>query len=47
MLKGLPSPEIAALLSMSDKTVRQHLTRVYEKLGVRGRGELFHLLFPV
>ncbi len=46
-LKGLPSPEIAHVLGMSDKTVRQHLSKVYEKLGVAGRGELFHLLFPL
>jgi DNA-binding NarL/FixJ family response regulator len=46
-LKGLSSPEIAHVLAMSDKTVRQHLTRVYEKHGVSGRGELFHLLFPI
>ena len=46
VLKGLSSPEIAHVLGMSDKTVRQHLTRVYEKHGVRGRGELVHLLFP-
>ena len=46
-LKGLSSPEIAQVLSMSDKTVRQHLTRVYEKHGVSGRGELVHLLFPI
>jgi DNA-binding NarL/FixJ family response regulator len=46
-LKGLPSPEIASVLGMSEKTVRQHLSKVYEKLGVSSRGELFHLLFPV
>lgn len=46
-LKGLSSPEIAQVLAMSDKTVRQHLSRVYEKHGVRGRGELVHLLFPI
>jgi len=46
-LKGLSSPEIAQVLSMSDKTVRQHLSRVYEKHGVSGRGELVHLLFPL
>jgi DNA-binding NarL/FixJ family response regulator len=46
-LKGLSSPEIAHVLSMSDKTVRQHLSRVYEKHGVSGRGELVHLLFPI
>ncbi|MBX3221329.1 MAG: response regulator [Labilithrix sp.] len=46
-LKGLSSPEIAQVLSMSDKTVRQHLSRVYEKHGVSGRGELVHLLLPI
>lgn len=46
-LKGLPSPEIADVLAMSEKTVRQHLSKVYEKLGVGSRGELFHLLFPL
>lgn len=46
-LKGLPSPEIAHVLGMSDKTVRQHLSRVYEKHGVSSRGELVHQLFPI
>lgn len=46
-LKGLPSPEIASVLGMSEKTVRQHLSRVYEKHGVASRGELFHLVFPI
>lgn len=46
-LKGLTSPEIAELLAMSDKTVRQHLSRVYDKCGVGSRGELFHFLFPL
>lgn len=46
-LKGLSSPEIAQVLGMSDKTVRQHLSRVYEKYGVSGRGELVHLLLPI
>lgn len=46
-LKGLSSPEIAQVLGMSDKTVRQHLSRVYEKHGVSSRGELVHQLFPI
>lgn len=46
-LKGLSSPEIAQVLAMSDKTVRQHLSKVYEKHGVGSRGELVHLLFPL
>ncbi len=46
-LKGLSSPEIAQVLGLSDKTVRQHLGKVYEKHSVSGRGELVHLLFPI
>lgn len=46
-LKGLSSPEIAQVLAMSDKTVRQHLSRVYEKHGVSSRGELVSVLFPI
>lgn len=46
-LKGLSSPEIADVLTMSEKTVRQHLSRVYEKHGVGGRGELVALLLPI
>lgn len=46
-LKGLSSPEIGQVLGMSEKTVRQHLGRVYEKHGVHGRGELVNLLFPI
>ena len=46
VLKGLTSVEIARLESNSDKTIRQHLTRVYQKLGVSSRAELFHHVFP-
>ncbi|CAN5809032.1 response regulator [soil metagenome] len=46
VLKGLPSAEIATVLGSSDKTVRQHLSRIYEKCGVTSRPELFHYVFP-
>jgi DNA-binding NarL/FixJ family response regulator len=46
VLKGLPSAEIATVLAASDKTVRQHITRIYEKCGVSSRAELFHHVFP-
>jgi len=46
VLKGLPSAEIATVLGSSDKTVRQHLSRIYEKCGVSSRPELFHYVFP-
>jgi DNA-binding CsgD family transcriptional regulator len=34
------NPEVAAYLGLSPKTVEWHLSHVYRKLGVRGRGEL-------
>ena len=46
VLKGLPSAEIAAVLGGSDKTVRQHLSSIYEKCGVTSRPEFFHHVFP-
>jgi DNA-binding CsgD family transcriptional regulator len=37
---GHSNPEIAAVLSISSKTVEANLTRIYRKLGVRGRVDL-------
>jgi DNA-binding CsgD family transcriptional regulator len=37
---GLGNREIAQALFLSTKTVETHLTRAYEKLGIRTRGEL-------
>ncbi|MER6832249.1 AAA family ATPase [Streptosporangium sp. NPDC000563] len=36
--------EIAAKLFVTTSTVEQHLTRIYHKLGVRGRGDLLAIL---
>jgi DNA-binding NarL/FixJ family response regulator len=38
--QGLKNKEIAAQLSISDVTVRHHLTSTFDKLGVRDRFEL-------
>lgn len=46
VLKGLPSAEIATVLGAGDKTVRQHISRIYEKCGVSSRPEFFHYVFP-
>src|SRR5690606_888397 len=46
VLKGLTSLEIARLEQNSDKTVRQHITRIYSKCGVSSRSEFFHYVFP-
>jgi pimeloyl-ACP methyl ester carboxylesterase/DNA-binding CsgD family transcriptional regulator len=35
--RGLDNAEIAALLGMSEKTVRNHVTRVFDKIGVQHR----------
>jgi DNA-binding NarL/FixJ family response regulator len=41
LLQGLSSAEIAALEDNSEKTIRQHLTRIYAKCGISNRAELF------
>ena len=46
VLKGLSSAEIGTMMGNSEKTIKQHLTQVYAKLGVAGRAEFFHLVFP-
>jgi len=46
VLKGLTSAEIGEMMGNSEKTIKQHLTQVYAKLGVAGRAEFFHLVFP-
>jgi DNA-binding CsgD family transcriptional regulator len=40
VLAGESNAEIAVALGMSEKTVKTHLTHVYEKVGVRSRTEL-------
>jgi DNA-binding NarL/FixJ family response regulator len=45
LLKGLRSAEIAELEQNSDKTVRQHITKIYAKCGVTSRAEFFHYVF--
>lgn len=37
---GLANKEVAARLSISEATVKVHLTHIFQKLGVHGRGEL-------
>lgn len=47
LLKGLSSQEIAALENNSDKTIRQHVSRIYAKCGVSSRAEFFHFVLPL
>jgi DNA-binding CsgD family transcriptional regulator len=37
---GLDNAEVGRRLGVSEKTVRNHLTRVFEKFGVRSRAQL-------
>jgi pimeloyl-ACP methyl ester carboxylesterase len=37
--QGLDNAQIAAHLGMSEKTVRNHITRIFDKLGVENRGQ--------
>jgi len=39
LAKGLSNQEIAAVLHISEKTVRNHITNVFEKLGVSSRAQ--------
>jgi DNA-binding NarL/FixJ family response regulator len=41
---GLGNKEVANRLSISEATVKVHLTHIFQKLGLRGRGELAALI---
>jgi DNA-binding NarL/FixJ family response regulator len=44
LLGGKGNREISLALGVSEKTVKNHLWRIYRKLGVRSRTQLFHNL---
>jgi DNA-binding NarL/FixJ family response regulator len=46
LLDGLSSTEIAEVEHNSPKTIRQHVSRIYEKCGVGSRAEFFRLVYP-
>jgi DNA-binding NarL/FixJ family response regulator len=45
LLEGLTAGEIAAHESNSAKTIRQHMTQIYAKCGVKSRAELFRKVY--
>ena len=47
VLKGLSNKEIAVAAKISEPTVKQYLTQIFDKAGVRSRSELFSWIFPV
>lgn len=46
LLKGLSTQEMASVTGNSEKTLKQHISRIYEKCGVSSRAEFFHYIFP-
>ncbi|MFA4947020.1 MAG: helix-turn-helix transcriptional regulator [Candidatus Krumholzibacteriia bacterium] len=44
LLEGKSNREISRDLAISEKTVKNHLWKLYRKLGVRNRTQLFHYL---
>lgn len=46
LLKGLSTQEMAHVTGNSEKTLKQHISRIYEKCGVSSRAEFFHYIFP-
>ncbi len=47
MLKGLSNKEIAEVTRLSEQTVKQYITQVFEKTKVGSRGEFFSWIFSV
>jgi DNA-binding NarL/FixJ family response regulator len=42
--EGLPDPEIAVRLGLTESTTRTHVRRVLDKLGARNRAQAAYLL---
>jgi two-component system response regulator FixJ len=47
LLKGFSNPEMAGLLKLSEKTVKQYVSQIFVKADVKTRTELFSSIFPV
>lgn len=46
LFKGLSNREIADILEVTEKTVKFHITGIFEKAGVKSRSELISTVFP-
>jgi len=47
LLKGLSNAELARMAGISEKTVKQYVTQVFQKAHVTSRAEFFSMIFPV
>lgn len=47
VLKGLSNSDIARISGLSEKTVKQYITQIFQKADVSSRGEFFSSIFPV
>ncbi len=47
LFKGLSNKEIATVLTVTEKTIKFHVTGIFEKCGVQSRSELASTVFPV
>ncbi len=46
VVKGLANKEIAEVEDITDRTIKAHLTSIFQKCGVTSRTELFNAIFP-
>ncbi len=46
LVKGLANKEIASIEDITDRTIKAHLTSIFQKCGVATRTELFNAIFP-
>jgi len=47
LFKGLSNKEIAAVLNVTEKTIKFHVTGIFEKCSVESRTELTSTVFPI
>lgn len=46
LLKGLATTEISPVTGNTTKTLKHHISAIFQKFGVGSRAELFHTIFP-
>ena len=46
-LKGLSNKEIAQIAQISEQTIKQYISQIFDKAPVTSRGEFFSYIFPV